>query len=89
MKVNATPLNSATLTEWAAIFTSGRVIGAVLTTLLTSTQWKTAVLAQTYNQVLKVNATPMNSPTVAETAAMITGTTHIGAIVLTHLNSTQ
>jgi len=89
LKVNVTPLILATLTETAAICTGTTHHGAVATTLNYSTQWSTAVLAQTCNQALKVNVTPLISATLTEIAATSTGTTHHGAVVKTLHNSTQ
>ena len=84
-----TPPAIATLTETAAICTRTTHHGAVATTLLTSTQWSTAVLVQACNQALKVNVTPLILATLTETAAICTGTTHHGAVVKTLHNSTQ
>merc|ERR1719265_2534498 len=89
LKVNVTPPATATLTEIAAMSTGTTHHGAVATTLLTSTQWSTAVLAQACNQAWKVNVTPLIFATLTEIAAMSTGTTHHGAVVKTHHNSTQ
>jgi len=88
-KVNVTPPATATLTEIAAMSTGTTHHGAVVKTLLTSTQWSTAVLAQACNQAWKVNVTPLIFATLTEIAAMSTGTTHHGAVVKTHHNSTQ
>merc|ERR1712166_1280720 len=66
--------------------------GAVVRTLLTSTQWSTPVLVQAWdqwNQALKVNVTPLILATLTETAAICTGTTHHGAVATTLHNSTQ
>merc|ERR1712166_797253 len=66
--------------------------GAVVRTLLTSTQWSTAVLVQAWdqwNQALKVSVTPLILATLTETAAICTGTTHHGAVATTLITSTH
>merc|ERR1712166_784517 len=79
---HVTPPLQSTHTEMDVGYTGTTLIGAEVTTPLTSTPWKTAVLA---NQ----NVTPPLQSTLTVIAAKYTGTTPNGAEVTTPMTSTQ
>jgi len=80
-----TPPLQSTHTEMAAKYTGTTLAGVEVTTPLTSTPWKTAVLA---NQKTSQHVTPPLQSTHTEMDVGYTGTTQAGVEVTTPLTST-